>query len=428
MRPSTLNEIVGQSKVLKDGSPLLRLVQAEQQGAATSVILWGPPGTGKTSIANVIAMKTSRRFEQLSAISAGVKEVRAIIDKARDESTLYKRGTVLFLDEIHRFSKAQQDSLLPAVEAGWVTLIAATTENPSFSVISPLLSRSLVVQLESLAEDELSTLISSALTDVRGLDGKVSLADGVAEQIVRLAGGDARRALTILEASAFTVYSCDRSAEHIVVELADVEASTTEAAARYDRAGDQHYDIISAFIKSVRGSDVDAALHYLARMIVGGEDPRFIARRLIILASEDIGLADPAALGVCVAAAEAVALIGMPEGRIVLSEATIYCALAPKSNAAYAAINAAIQDVNDGIGGVVPPSMRGTGYADAARFGSGAGYKYPHDHELNVVPQQYGPDDVQEKSYYNPKQSGRERELLTIWQKLRAIIRAENNG
>jgi putative ATPase len=373
-------------------------------------------------------MKTSRRFEQLSAISAGVKEVRAIIDKARDDSTLYKRGTVLFLDEIHRFSKAQQDSLLPAVEAGWITLIAATTENPSFAVISPLLSRSLVVQLESLTEDELSTLVSSALTDVRGLDGKVSLADRVAEQIVRLAGGDARRALTILEASAFTVYSRDRSAEQIVVELADVEASTTEAAARYDRAGDQHYDIISAFIKSVRGSDVDAALHYLARMIVGGEDPRFIARRLIILASEDIGLADPAALGVCVAAAEAVALIGMPEGRIVLSEATIYCALAPKSNAAYAAINAAIQDVNAGIGGAVPPSMRGTGYADAARFGSGSGYQYPHDHKMNVVPQQYGPDDVQEKSYYQPKQSGRERELLTIWQKLRAIIRAENNG
>jgi putative ATPase len=286
----------------------------------------------------------------------------------------------------------------------------------------------LVVHLESLTEDGLSTLISSALTDVRGLDGKVSLADGVAEQIVRLAGGDARRALTILEASAFTVYSRDRSSEHIVVELADVEASTTEAAARYDRAGDQHYDIISAFIKSVRGSDVDAALHYLARMIVGGEDPRFIARRLIILASEDIGLADPAALGVCVAAAEAVALIGMPEGRIVLSEATIYCALAPKSNAAYAAINEAIQDVNAGIGGVVPPSMRGTGYADAARLGSGAGYKYPHDIELNVVPQQYAPDDVQEKSYYQPKQSGRERDYLTIWQKLRAIIRAENNG
>jgi len=426
MRPSSLDEIVGQSKILKDGSPLLRLLESEQQGAATSVILWGPPGTGKTSIANVIAMKTSRRFEQLSAISAGVKEVRAIIDKARDEATLYKRGTVLFLDEIHRFSKAQQDSLLPAVEAGWVTLIAATTENPSFSVISPLLSRSLIVQLESLSDEELSRLVATALADVRGLDSKVTLADGVADLIVRLAGGDARRTLTILEASAFTVYSRDRNAEQLVVELADVEASTTEAAARYDRAGDQHYDIISAFIKSVRGSDVDAALHYLARMIVGGEDPRFIARRLVILAAEDIGLADPAALGICVAAADAVALIGMPEGRIVLSEATIYCALAPKSNAGYAAINAAIQDVNSGVGGAVPPAMRGTGYVDAARFGSGAGYNYPHNHDLNVVEQQYAPDDVLGKSYYQPKQSGRERDMAPVWQKLRSIIRAEN--
>lgn len=425
MRPSSLQEIVGQAKALESGSPLRRLLETEQQGSATSVILWGPPGTGKTSIANVIAMKTSRRFEQLSAISAGVKEVRAVIEQAKNDSSLYQRATVLFLDEIHRFSKAQQDSLLPAVEAGWITLIAATTENPSFSVISPLLSRSLVVQLASLEAEDLDHLISNALEDPRGLAGKVRLADGVRELILRMSGGDARRALTVLEASAFTVYNRDRTAKELTVEIHDVEVSTTAAAARYDRAGDQHYDIISAFIKSVRGSDVDAALHYLARMIDGGEDPRFIARRLIILASEDIGLADPSALGICVAAADAVALIGMPEGRIVLSEATIYCALAPKSNAAYEAINAALADVQSGVGASVPASMRGTGYVDAGRFGSGVGYKYPHAEEVAVVAQQYAPDDVLSKSYYKPKNSGRESEFVSLWQRLRSIIRGQ---
>ncbi len=426
MRPNSLEEIVGQTAALEAGSPLSRLIENQDQGAATSVILWGPPGTGKTSIANVIALKTARRFEQLSAISAGVKEVRAVIEEAKTESSLYQRGTVLFLDEIHRFSKAQQDSLLPAVEAGWVTLIAATTENPSFSVISPLLSRSLIVQLQPLENTDLEALITKTLSDPRGLDSKVSLADGVLALIVRMAGGDARRALTVLEASAFTVYSKDRSAEEIFIDVHDVEVSTTAAASRYDRAGDQHYDIISAFIKSVRGSDVDAALHYLARMIVGGEDPRFIARRLIILASEDIGLADPAALGICVAAADAVALIGMPEGRIVLSEATVYCALAPKSNSAYEAINAAIEDVKAGTGTSVPPAMRGTGYVDAGRFGSGVGYKYPHGEEIAVVAQQYAPDDVLAKSYYKPKSSGREKDFVTLWGRLRSIIRGQN--
>ena len=426
MRPASLDEIVGQTSVLEEGSPLRRLVESAQHGAATSVVLWGPPGTGKTSIANVIAMSTSRRFEQLSAISAGVKEVRAVIEQAKSDSSLYQRGTVLFLDEIHRFSKAQQDSLLPAVEAGWITLIAATTENPSFSVIAPLLSRSLIVQLEPLEKESLESLIASALASPRGLDNKVTLGEGVAELIVRMAGGDARRALTVLDASAFTVYSKDRAAEKLLVDVHDVEISTTAAATRYDRAGDQHYDIISAFIKSVRGSDVDAALHYLARMIVGGEDPRFIARRLIILASEDIGLADPAALGICVAAADAVALIGMPEGRIILSEATIYCALAPKSNSAYEAINSAIDDVNSGLGAPVPPAMRGTGYADATRFGSGVGYKYPHSDERGVVAQQYAPENILNKNYYRPKPSGREKELLTLWSKLRLIIRGEN--
>jgi putative ATPase len=421
-----IEQILGQARALRPGSPLRRLIESEQQGSATSVILWGPPGTGKTSIANVIAMISARRFEQLSAISAGVKEVRAVIDKARENSTLYQRGTVLFLDEIHRFSKAQQDSLLPAVEAGWITLVAATTENPSFSVISPLLSRSLVVQLEPLPVEALEQLISLALGDARGFDGKVSLAEGVLELVTRLCGGDARRALTILEASAFAVFIRDRRSEFLKVEISDVEASITAAASRYDRAGDQHYDIISAFIKSVRGSDVDAALHYLARMIVGGEDPRFIARRLIILASEDIGLADPDALSICVAAAEAVSLVGMPEGRIVLSEATIYCSLAPKSNAAYSAINKAIEDVQAGIGAVVPAAMRGTGYADAGRYGSGLGYKYPHSQAVALIEQQYAPDDVLGKIYYQPGEAGREREFAALWKKLRSIIRAEN--
>jgi putative ATPase len=423
MRPESIEQILGQKKLLLPGSPLMRLLDGKDVGSTTSVILWGPPGTGKTSIANVIALKSNRKFQQLSAISAGVKEVRDVIDKAKQDSMLFQVGTVLFLDEIHRFSKSQQDTLLPAVEAGWLTLVAATTENPSFSVISPLLSRALVLQVQSLSESDIEALLVSAVSDPRGFGDAVELDDDARASIVAMSQGDARRALTTLDAAAYAAYERDNGVSPVAVGKPDVEQSFDKAYARYDKAGDQHYDIISAFIKSVRGSDADAAIHYLARMLSGGEDPRFIARRLVILAAEDIGLADPGALPMATAAAEAVALIGMPEGRIPLAEATIYLALAPKSNAAYTAINAALADVEAGLGGAVPAHLRGTGYTDATRFGAGKGYLYPHDDERSVLEQVYTPEDMKEKRYFVPKAVGKEREYLDLWSRLRKIIR-----
>ena len=427
LRPEAVEEIVGQAEILKTGSPFMRFVEGTPSGSNSSILLWGPPGTGKTSLANVIALKGKKKFVQLSAISAGVKEVREVIEQAKADSGLYGLATVLFLDEIHRFSKSQQDSLLPAVEAGWITLVAATTENPAFSVISPLLSRSLVLQLNPLANSEVMSLLERAISDPKGLNNLVSVEVDALDEIIRLSGGDARRALTTLDAAAYTVFSRDSAAEKLHVELSDVVESFSKASSRYDRAGDQHYDIISAFIKSVRGSDADAAIHYLARMISGGEDPRFIARRLVILAAEDVGLADPSALGIATAAAEAVQLIGMPEGRIPLSEATIYLAMAPKSNTAYNAINLAIADVEAGLAPAVPPHLRGTGYSQARSFGSGVGYIYPHDDSKSVVAQVYTPDGVAEKRYFQPKPVGRERDYEDLWQRLRAIIRGDSD-
>lgn len=413
MRPRNREEIVGQASALRTGSPLDRIL-SEAKGSQ-SVILWGPPGTGKTSIAHVIATTSGRNLEQLSAISAGVKEVRAVVDKAREEADLYGKSTFLFLDEIHRFSKSQQDSLLPAVEAGWVTLIAATTENPSFSLISPLLSRSITVTLEPLFDEDIEKLVNSALVDPRGLAGEFSMDSPARDQIIRLAGGDARRALTTLEAAAYatSIRGVDGNRE---ISAEDVAAALTSTPARYDRAGDMHYDVISAFIKSVRGSDADAAIHYLARMIDAGEDPRFIARRLVILAAEDIGLADPAALGIATAAADAVAFIGMPEGRIPLAEATIYLATAPKSNSAYLAINEALEDVRNGLTPPVPKHLRSA---------KGVGYQYPHDDVRGILEQQYSPDKVSTKSYYRPKGLGLERERAALWQILKSIIRGK---
>ena len=352
MRPRTLDEVVGQQHLLKPGSPLRRLVGEGAGGPAgpSSVILWGPPGTGKTTLAYVVSKATNKRFVELSAITAGVKEVRAVIDGARRATGGYGKETVLFLDEIHRFSKAQQDSLLPAVENRWVTLIAATTENPYFSVISPLLSRSLLLTLEPLTDDDLRGLLRRALTDERGLKDAVTLPEDTENHLLRIAGGDARRALTALEAAAGA--ALDKGEPEI--SLQTLEETVDRAAVKYDRDGDQHYDVASALIKSIRGSDVDAALHYLARMIDAGEDPRFIARRLMISASEDIGLADPNALPIAVAAAQAVAMIGFPEAALTLSHATIALALAPKSNAATTAIGAALEDVRKGHAGPVP--------------------------------------------------------------------------
>ena len=420
MRPRTLDEVVGQAKLLRPGSPLRRLVEASAQSRAVpaSVILWGPPGTGKTTLAHVVAQSTDRHFLELSAITAGVKEVRAALDEARTQLAGYGRETVLFLDEIHRFSKAQQDSLLPAVENRTVTLIAATTENPYFSVISPLMSRSLLLTLEQLDEPDISALIDRALADERGLAGTVALDDEARAHLLRLAGGDARRALTALEAAAGAAK--DGGSEEITLTI--LEQAVDRAAVRYDRDGDQHYDVASALIKSIRGSDVDAALHYLARMVEAGEDPRFIARRLVISASEDIGLADPSALQTAVAAMQAVSFIGWPEAKISLSQAVIALALAPKSNAAYLAIDAALADVRAGLAGPVPAHLRDSHYQGAGKLGHGQGYVYPHDLPTAVAAQQYAPDAVHGRRYYQPTRHGVEERYADRVERLRSAL------
>ena len=410
MRPASLDEVVGQAHLLKPNSPLRRLV--EGSGAA-SVILYGPPGTGKTTLASLISHATGRRFEALSALSAGVKEVRAVIESARS-AAIRGEQTVLFIDEVHRFSKTQQDALLAAVENRVVLLVAATTENPSFSVVAPLLSRSLILQLQPLSAADIAAVLRRAIDDERGLGGAVTITDDALELLVQLSAGDARRALTALEVAA-------ESGQEISVEI--VEQSLDRAAVRYDRDGDQHYDVISAFIKSVRGSDVDAALHYLARMLVAGEDPRFLARRLMILASEDIGMADPLALQTAVAAAQTVQLIGMPEAQLTLAHATIHLATAPKSNAVTTALGAAMADVRAGKAGLVPAHLRDGHYSGASKLGNAIGYQYAHDDPDGVVSQQYPPDELFGVDYYRPTTHGGEREIATRVDKLRAIIR-----
>jgi putative ATPase len=355
----------------------------------------------------------------VSAVSAGVKEVRAAIDQARSDLTRSNLETVLFVDEVHRFSKAQQDALLPGVENRWVTLVAATTENPFFSVISPLLSRSLLLQLDSLTDDDIVDVLDRALTDDRGLGGALTLDDDARDHLVRLAGGDARRALTYLEAAAGAAAAKDQTS----VDLATAETAVDRAAVRYDRQGDQHYDVISAFIKSVRGSDADAALHYLARMFEAGEDPRFIARRLVILASEDIGLADPTALTTAVAAAQAVQLIGMPEARLNVAQATIALSVAPKSNAVITAIEAASADVRAGKIGQVPAHLRDAHYPGSKTLGHGTSYTYSHDEPYGVAEQQYAPDVVLDAEYYRPTSLGAEAAVKERWERIRRMVR-----
>ena len=415
MRPTALAEVVGQSHLLGEGAPLRRLLSPGSSDgvAVSSVVLWGPPGTGKTTLAYLIARASGRRFVELSAVSSGVSDVRRVVDDARRTLAGGGEETILFVDEVHRFSKSQQDSLLPAVENRWVVLVAATTENPSFSVISPLLSRSLLLTLRPLDADAIEGLIRRALADDRGLGGRFAITDEAVAGLVRLAGSDARKSLTLLEAAA-GVAADDGSGE---ITVASVEAAANQALVRWSK--DQHYDVASAFIKSMRGSDVDASLHYLARMIEAGEDPRFIARRIMIAASEEIGMAAPEVLNTCVSVAQGVALIGMPEARLLLAQAVVAVATAPKSNATYLAIDRAIADVRAGRGGAVPEHLRDAHYAGAKSLGHGDGYLYAHEQPHHVAAQQYLPDDLEGTCYYEPTENGHEA-MLT---KRLAVIR-----
>ena len=435
MRPRTLDELQGQAHLLTPGSPLRRLVEpaevtlhsqpgtrasatSRHPGAAlSSVILWGPPGTGKTTLAYLVARGSGRRFVELSAVTAGVKDVRAVVTDARRRLAAGEE-TVLFIDEVHRFSRSQQDALLPSVENRWVTLIAATTENPSFSVVSPLLSRSLLLTLHPLGAEDIGCLVDRAVSDNRGLAGAVCVTEEAREQIVRMAGSDARKALTVLEAAAGTVLA----REEPLIEVADVEQAADVAAVRYDRAGDQHYDVISAFIKSMRGSDPDATMHYLARMIAAGEDPRYIARRIVIHAAEDVGLADPTVLSTAVAAQQAVALIGMPESGLILAEAALAVATAPKSNAVTVALSESLADVSAGKAPPVPAHLRDAHYAGAEGLGHGKGYRYPHDFPHAVVGQQYLPDELEGSRYYRPSGNGFEKQLASRLEAVRRIL------
>jgi len=438
MRPRTLDEVVGQDHLLVPGSPLRRLVDPPRDRGAggagvASVILWGPPGTGKTTLAYLVARGSERRFVELSAVTAGVGDIRQVVSDARRRLVAGGEETVLFIDEVHRFSRSQQDALLPSVENRWVTLMAATTENPSFSVVSPLLSRSLLLTLRPLDAEAVRRLIDRAVADERGLAGTVSVDDDAREQIVRMAGSDARKSLTVLEVAAGAVLAGDgrppvgtgRAAdeqETPVVTLEDVEHAADVAAVRYDRAGDQHYDVVSAFIKSMRGSDPDATLHYLARMIAAGEDPRYIARRITIHAAEDVGLADPTVLSTAVAVQQAVALIGMPEAQLVLAEAALAVATAPKSNAVTTGIGQAMADVRAGRLGQVPAHLRDAHYAGAERLGHGRDYLYPHDFPHGVVAQRYLPDELAGRRYYEPTGNGFEKQLASRLEAVRRIL------
>ena len=401
MRPRTLDDLVGQSHLLGPGSVLRGLIEEDK---LRSVLLYGPPGTGKTSLAHIVAAATSAHFEQLSAVTSGVADVRAVMSEARERLQGTGRRTILFIDEVHRFSRTQQDALLPGVEAGWVVFIGATTENPFFSVTSPLLSRSLLFRLEPLTDGEVCAILERAVVDAdRGMGGRVKAGDDVLDHLAGKAEGDARVALNALEAAS------DRAAARgdDALAIADVEEALRQRLVRYDRAGDQHYDVISAFIKSMRGSDPDAAIAWLARMIHSGEDPRFIARRMVIFASEDVGQADPMALVVATAAAQAVEYVGLPEVQLNLTQAAVYLATAPKSNAVIRAIGEAMSDVEKRGQGAVPGHLRDAHYPGAKALGHGVGYKYPHDYAGAEVDQAYMPEGFEGTRYWKPER-GRE--------------------
>ena len=416
MRPRTLDEFVGQSELVGPGRFLRRVIQSD---SLPSLLFFGPPGTGKTTLANIVAHSTGAHFEEMNAVSAGVADIRKAVDKARERLLRTNRRSILFIDEIHRFNKSQQDALLPHVENGTITLIGATTENPYFEVNSPLLSRMRVLRLQVLSREEIIGILKGALVDQeRGLGAfQVAAADDVLGLLSDRAGGDARVALNLLEQMVLMLAAeTDETAPAIVLTREVVETVAVEKFQAYDKKGDNHYDVTSAFIKSMRGSDPDAALHYLARMIEGGEDPRFIVRRIVICAAEDVGNADPAALMLAVAAMQAAELVGWPEARIPIAQAVAYIAAAPKSNAAYMAIDRALTDVRDRDCGPVPAHLRDSHYRGAQLLGHGKGYQYPHDYPTGFVSQQYLPDALTGASYYQPTEYGKEKALAALMQ------------
>jgi putative ATPase len=423
MTPRSLDEFVGQAHLVGENKPLRRIIEED---LLSSLIFYGPPGTGKTALARIIAATTRAQFVRVNAVTAGVKDLRSVMEDAVKLKGGWGRRTILFIDEIHRFNKAQQDALLPAVEEGLVYLIGATTENPFFSINPPLLSRSLLFTFESLSPEEIKEILSRALNDEeRGLGKyKVKLEEEALEYLAQISEGDARIALNALDLTVTGLSGADESSSSLpgTVTLKQVRETICRRSLKYDPAGDYHYDIISAFIKSVRGSDPDAALYWLARMLEAGEDPLFIARRLVISASEDVGNADPQALCLAVAAAQAVLQIGLPEGRIPLAQATAYLASAPKSNAAYLALEEAISEVRNATTKKVPPHLRDASYKGASKMGHCKGYLYPHDFPGHFVSQNYLPGGMEGKHFYHPSEQGLEKEIkqrLSFWRSLK---------